>query len=506
MTARGGKGETEMDRSAPTVILAVLAPVLLALLLYGGTLAPTLTLAHGGSDGAELAIAVERLGVPHPTGYPTYILLAQPLRLLPWRDLAGRLNLFSALAAALAVGCIALAAGERFRGLPAAIAALTAGVTLAVAGLFWSQAVIAEVYTLHCALLALLFWLLLRHRRTARPALLPLAGLFLGLGLGNHLSLLFFLPGAALFFFDRRPRRSEVLWAALLFLAGLGVYLYLPLRAAADPWLNWGRPADWPAFWAHVGGQAYRGYLFRVPWPQVAARLSATAGLLWHDMAPWGVLAGLAGLLFLARRDRPALALTAAPAGLGLFLALTYGGAESQVHLLPLYLAWALWAGLTAGRLTQMLQGRWRPRAALLLLLPPLLGGILAWRQWPAQDLHSDPGPLPTLTQTLEALPPSALLLTTSDETTFPAWYAQVVAGTRPDLAIVDVRLLQWPWYRQQLPRRYPDLLLPVTEEAPLPALLRLNAARPAFALEPMPLPPGYGLQATGAAYRIILP
>ncbi len=451
-------------------------------------MAPGLTLSHGGSDGGELAVAVYTLGIPHPTGYPTYLLLAQIARLFPWGTPAGRLNLFSALAGALTVGLVARIASEFFpeEKFPALVAGLTAGLSLAVSGLFWSQAVIAEVYTLHTFFLALSLWLLLRWRRGGR-IYLPLAGLAFGLGLGNHLTLLFLLPGALFFllFSGRRLTWTEGLGGGILLLAGLTVYLYLPLRAAADPWLNWGDPRDWGRFWAHVSAAAYRGFFFQRPWPEVAGNIRAAAGLLLRDFAPHGLVLGLAGLFFLGRQEGRMLLLIF-PAVFGLLLALTYGGAGSEVHLLPLYLAWSLGCGTTAGVLATLLRWRFGARASGATLLLPLLCLFLivpAWERWSLQD---DPGPLPGMYATLEQLPPNALLLTGQDEQTFPLWYAQVIEGLRPDVAIVDVRLLEWPWYRRQLPSRYPGLLLPVEAEGKwTDALLKANSGRPVLFLTP---------------------
>ena len=500
-----------LRKHVPSLAAGLVA--LAALALYALTVAPGLTLAHGGTDGAELAVAVHTRGVPHPSGYPTYVLLAQVFRALPWGDLAGRLNLFSTLAAALAAGTLALAAAGLSPGeeghLPAVVAALTAGLSLAVSGLFWSQALITEVYALHTLFITVVLWLLLRWRQRRGSGLL-LAGLALGLGLGNHLSLLFMLPGMILFLWlsRRRLRGRDIGLAGGLFLAGLTVYLYLPLRAAADPWLNWGDPRDWTNFWTHVSGEAYQGLLFRVPWPQVAQRLAAAAGFLLRDMAPWGVLLGLGGAFVLGRRDRPCLLLTALPAGLGLLLALSYGGADSHVHLLPLYLTGTLWAGVAAGTLTAALGRRLGKKAAWVALLLPLLSLVLAVWYGPTWSLRADPGPLPRYEVLWTTLPDQALLLSDRDEHTFPLWYAQQVEGERLDLAVVDVRLLEWTWYRRQLPRRCPDLAVPAegAEEWGLAGLLEANPSRPAYTLDPLALPPGYHLRREGPLYRVMPP
>ena len=76
-------------------------PVVLCLSLlavYGLTLAPGLTWANSGADGGDLIAAAATGGVPHPTGYPVYLLLAV-FQFLPIGSPATRPT-FSALAAA----------------------------------------------------------------------------------------------------------------------------------------------------------------------------------------------------------------------------------------------------------------------------------------------------------------------------------------------------------------------------------------------------------------------
>jgi hypothetical protein len=284
------------------------------------------------------------------------------------------------------------------------------------------------------------------------------------------------------------------------------VYLYLPLRAMADPWLNWGNPRTLVAFWEHVTGAAYRHYLFQVPWEQALGRLSAVANLLLHDLLPRVVLLGLAGAIVLGRRDRATLFLLGVPAGLGLLLAITYGGADSYVHLLPMVVAWALVAGVAAGMVAVVLRGRWGPKVALLALLLPLLGLPLFGRGWGEWNQRQVPTPVVWDTA-LAAMPADGILLTSADEYTFPFWYLQIVDGKRPDVALVDIRLLEWAWYRGQLPGRYPGLVVPEEGAAGwLEALLEANAGRPALSPEVLPLPVGYRLRSAGPLYEVVPP
>lgn len=129
---------------------------LLSLTLYLQTLAPSVAALF--DDSLEFPLVVHRLAIAHPTGYPLYTLLGKLLALGPWQNVAWAVNLLSALAGALTV-CLVYLLTRRVvrRRLPA----LAAAVALAVSPIFWSQAVVAEVYTLNSAFVAALLWLAL---------------------------------------------------------------------------------------------------------------------------------------------------------------------------------------------------------------------------------------------------------------------------------------------------------------------------------------------------------
>ncbi|MBL7201464.1 MAG: DUF2723 domain-containing protein [Anaerolineae bacterium] len=75
-----------------------------ALLLYARTLAPGLL----PYDSGEMQVLTYLLGNTHPTGYQVYLLLANLFARLPTGGLAYRVNLFSAVSAALAVAGVYL--------------------------------------------------------------------------------------------------------------------------------------------------------------------------------------------------------------------------------------------------------------------------------------------------------------------------------------------------------------------------------------------------------------
>jgi len=161
--------------------------------VYFWTAAPNVTLLDSG----EFVVAAQHFGVPHPTGYPLWTLLAWLFQLLPFGNAAWEINLFSGFCGALATGLLAMLFSSstrwmmggqvaRWRGLNAVVS-LTVALLFAFSASMWSQAVIAEVYTLHALLIgfyltSLYVWL----RRSESLWLLMLPFFLLALSFSNH--------------------------------------------------------------------------------------------------------------------------------------------------------------------------------------------------------------------------------------------------------------------------------------------------------------------------------
>jgi len=65
----------------------------------------------------------------------------------------------------------------------------------------------------------------------------------------------------------------------------------------------------------------------------------------------------------------------------------------------------------------------------------------------------------------LRSAPQDALLLTDSDQDSFPLWYYHFGLGWRPDIRVIVLPLTQYGWYQQTIQHTYPDLLIPPVHE-----------------------------------------
>jgi hypothetical protein len=438
-----------MQKNAPLLAPVVLAAVLMGVYLL--SLAPGLTWAHFGADGGDLIAAAATGGIAHPSGYPTYLLLARLFQALPLGDsLAYRTNLLSALlTAAASLALYALVLRVTGRTLPAFSAALAFG----LAPLAWSQAVITEVYALHNFFVAVL--LLLCCAPTERSSRLEVGtGLLAGLALGNHLSSLFLLPLLL------APGRRGLLLRLAGLAAGAMVYLLLPLWAWAEPAVNWGRPLSFDGFFWLVSGQLYRPGVLSVSWPDLLTRLSGLASLLLGQFGVPGLLAGLLGILA-GRASWPLRAALAWLFAASTLFALLYATSDSFLYALPALLCFAVWMGLGLNTLLTDWLLAWPHLARLAAAL--FLGFLLlqAWVHWPIVDASADSRAEDFGRQVLASLPERAIVFAEGDRAVFSLWYFHFALGQRPDLVIVASDLLPFEWYADNLRVTYEQVNVP---------------------------------------------
>ncbi len=410
-----------MEKSA----LAAFLPLVLlgfVLLAWSCCLPAALTWQHNGADGGDWATAALRRTLPHPPGAPLYHLLTRLVVRLPL-DPARSLSALSAGMAGLSAALLSAALLSEGASL-----AWGAGLLLAAAPAFASQALIVEVYTTAALIMALLVYLV---RRSAPPWLI---GLGWGLGLGVHLTLALAGFWLVLTLDSRRARvtlLSVAAWVALLIYALLVPYLG---RGAPSPWADMTTLRGW---WAYVSAELYHGYVFSLPWSAWPQRLLASLGWWirqWTPLAALGLLGGWRRSLSSAEKGAW-LSLVA----ISLYM-MGYNVSDAWVQGIA-FLPLSFWLAVRGWSTWLRDRGHW------LWVLVPLLAWALTM---PGLCLHGADEAWRWAEATLRQAPPQALLCTHADGDTFALWYAQA-RGLRPDVRVVDVDLLAYAPYRRYL-------------------------------------------------------
>jgi hypothetical protein len=387
-------------------------------------------------DDAFFILASHFAGVAHPPGYPLHTLLGKLASLLPVGSAAYRVHMLSAACGAGACAALWLCARALSLG---RIGAWLAALGLGVSPAFWSQAIIAEVYTLNALLFFLLVLLALRR------ASLAAIGLVFGLSLANHWPLMLLCTPALVLLLW--PRRAELLGRLPRVLAcvcvGLLPYAWMVWQSRSSPIAFYGPIESLQEFWFYVSRQGYaqadasptgtwgdRGhfaaFLVREALAQlaVAGTVLAAAGFA----AQWAILG-----------RRLAVALTFAfvmPSFFLLFLLrFDYDVLHQnviRVYPLPAYGILALWMGLGLEWLGRRLAWGASPKAAAAGVLALAILGVGAWRNVRAGYDWSER----YARAVLEALPRDANLVLFADADIGPISYLHLVEGMRPDVTL----------------------------------------------------------------------
>ncbi len=428
------------------------------LVLYIATLSPSVL----PGDSGEFQFVTPILGIPHPTGYPLYLLVGKLFTWLPWGSVAYRLNLFSAVAAAGAVWAVYRAS----RALDLGRAASTIGAAmLMVSETFWSQAVIADKYAFNAFWVAATLWLGLEWRKTRSTGWLYLWAVCGGLSLTHHRTMVLLAPAWALllWFTDRsilHPGSRVGRRLALLTLLPLSLYLVLPLFSAFDPPYAYVRVDSVRAFFDLVLARTYQSGFFRGGFAALPGRLVEFGRLLWRQFTPLGLLLAAGGWASLWFRKRRVAWVLLAGAAAEAFWALNYYVPNTLVYYLPVYVWMAVCIGGAveqgAAWVRRSFCGRGRRSAALLgLLAISFLPACLLVARLPGMDqrrVYAGEAFDHTYGQiALRAVEPNALIVGDWRPATV-LWYVQLVDGLAPTAQIVAVDSLegQWSGYVEQ--------------------------------------------------------
>lgn len=379
---------------------------------------------------------------------------------------------------------------RHFLGQPVS-AWLTLGIAAAVASLlgasstFWSRTAQAKMYSLHYFFIALLFllallarWAYERNDTAGMKRWLLALSIGLGLSLSNHLMTTLLVPGLLLLLFlgSDLPRRFKTLLNSWLYaipavVLPLLLYLYLPLRASQHPLMNWGTADTWGDFWRHITGWQYGAYVVRSDRERalIIGRLWNFITEQWYWLTPLMLIVCLVAGILLARASLPILIATLTTAVATFVFATFYGISEIEPYMVPLYMMLLIWLGTSGATLPQVLQrrppGRVLPERSTMLVRGglaaalALLALIAGWVQYPRQDHSYDRLASQFANNVLSELPPNSVLITDYWDFYAPTIYLQNVLGVRPDISIVDMSLVTYPWYMEHLQKHSPELI-----------------------------------------------
>lgn len=410
-------------------------------------------------DAGEMTSLLSTLGVAHPPGYPLYTLLGHLFVQIPLGNMAYRANIFSGFCGAAALALFFLLIRKYLPSVPALLAAATLGLSHP----FWELSVVSEMYSLGALMvLALLLSLEKWDQNYIWPFLL-------GLSLSVRMDLLLLVPVVVGWcWFQKKPYRWGT--ALFVFLLGLSVFLYLPIRSAFNPVLDWGNPESLGALFASLSRKSYGGTLDLISTAykkgeNFPINIFLYLKHLWTNFGLISLLAGLGIGWTFVRRWSFGVLLTVSFLITGpvfLFLANMPPNPHSLAIIEASYLAPDLFVAVLAGYgLSQI----W-PKSRLVR--PLLFAGLLGFLfinftfahnrnskrdSWMARDY---------VLNTNRSLPPNAIGIFHDDVQLFSLWHTQLVDHKRLDVGLISTGLSGSPWY-WDMKRRWKTAISPVS-------------------------------------------
>ena len=382
---------------------------LLAVVAYGGTLAPTVL----DGDAALFQYLPSVTGIAYPTGYPTYVLLGRLWQMLiPLGTVAWRMNAFSGVCGALSLVFIYRAYAH---WLDSRLGGTVTAILFGTLPTFWRWATESKSYTLHILFLALMLYIIsLAGRKTDSSVHQSGVSVFFwlvlifGVSLGNHNTTILLAPGLALLYWlNGGHSHHSSIWQLIIrgipfIMVPLLLYAFIPVRAgflltqwgAIDGLMTpvavaRGLVSDFytpgPAgLWRYFTAADFTGGVVS-NWGLVPRQfVSVYWPLMKEDFSVWGIAWATVGAVTMAawrpRRFWPLFVVFCVP----IPFVLTYGQGEQSAFLLPSMLMVAGFAGAAVAAIWRAMRKIWSARcpqadAVSTPILAAVLLGLAVW-------------------------------------------------------------------------------------------------------------------------------
>lgn len=403
----------------------------------------------GWFDSPELSLSLSTLGVSHPPGEPLYNLVGAVFTLLPTGTFAYRTNLLS-LFFTLSTVWMSIATTQIITHKKTdAFVFFIFALVLLLCPTLQIQSTRTELYSLCAFLMSTTLYFLVRFHNEKDIRLL-----YACFSCASLLFLVHTLFGGLAFLWISSTLLAQKrlsLKPLLFFFLPLVFYVYLPLRAKAMPFLNWGNPDTFMRFKNVFFAQDYQKnfeVIFSI------TKLFSKDFLLSLYLPL--IIPFMAGTVFLFNKNKTLLTIFFIGILFQTSLWFIYPftpqnpdvhGYLLQTHALMFPLVLFGLDPLFSTLQQQLPEHRFRwIQIGLISILC-----ILNFTSF--EKFSSLTGALHTqnLSSLLREIPPHAVIEAESDHWVFPLWYHQHMEGARPDVMIVARGLLPAKWYQQQL-------------------------------------------------------
>ncbi len=496
-------------------IYAILAGII-CLVIYILTLHP----AVGFIDSGELAAACCTFGVPHPTGYPLFLLLGYITAHLPFgSSVIYRLNMLSAVESAAAVIVTYYSALILIEYIFTKLNSLTGKkqpnkkskkteiseqdhhkkrnisdfttllytlsfFTAVCAGLtktFWFDATQIEVYALHSLFISLIVYYSLRILVSLNEPVKKnwiVLFIILGLSAANHSTTIYFIP--ALFYMFYLQFKTDSIYAknllplGLLIIPGILLYGVLIVSSSASPYLNWSDVQNISNLPGHLRGSDFSQLMF-----SSTAKFSDNAFSFFENLpgefAIIPLIFSATGLILLWNTFKNFVIYILLCFAFTLLYSFNYSTIEiNSFYLLVFYLiSLIVPAGIlyliSFGSPQKILSYKAEPRGYIVktAVIGLLISVFSAAYNYKENDNSSNYANVDFTLNAVNSLKNNSVLITYDWSYLYSAsMYYQLVEKIRTDVMIINIKFFSLPWYLKSISKYYPDVYSLIKNEA----------------------------------------
>jgi len=464
---------------------------LLTFIVYVLTLYPSI----GFIDSGELAAVCYTFGIPHPTGYPLYLIAGYLFTHLPlpWTVIY-KSNLLSAVLSSAAVfvtyfnilnilkntlqplnttgksKTISIESGKITVSVSAFFGALLTGFIQS----FWYNATQTEVYSLHFLFISVIYYYLLAVLFTSGKSnnylYWALLFLFLGFSFANHSTTVYFIPVLLYLFYllykSQKRRSFSIAKYTFLVLPGISLYGLLLLRAKSEPYFNWSNPYNLTNLLNHLRGEEFShlmfssGSVFVNNMKNFFVQLPSEFGIV-------PLIFSFAGLYYTWRFNRKLFTVFIILILTNLIISFNYNTIEIKSFYLSVYYTLAINSSAGIVYLCSLVKLLNYSLKIKIISCGTILALISVAYNYSTNDNSSDYSNHDYTVNVLNYLRPGSVLLTMEYSYLYSgSMYFQLVEGLRQDVKVIMLKFLSAPWYLRTLEKFHNELYEPVRKEA----------------------------------------
>lgn len=459
--------------------------ILATLVVYRITLATTMY----WIDSAIYLATIKQFGIAYPPGFPLYIIIAKLWSFLPLpgMDFTQKINFLSSVFASLACGFLYLSILRLFANnftlfqkspeKPAAaptpnIHIIIASLVALIFGLsynFWYAATYSEVYSMHFFLMAVLFYLLIALCDYGPPQyilnekqkkLLYGIAITYGMSFANHPMTINLIPVILWFVWKFRIPLfgNKKLFCGLLlafFLSGFLPYIYIPIRSAQNPDIDWGNPENLTNFINHITAKHWTGEKNNFAFLNKTFFLNIWdwMKLTYYQFYGAGAIFLILGALWLWRKKKNILAPFLWIITSSVFWGTVYITTEYQTWLVPAYFIGAIFMAaafyLLINEFRDKEAGSFIKIPAIIILLS--VAAINLSTNWLTMNRRGNYFPPEVGHNILKNAEDGSIVISEAGMAMSSIIYSQYVLDYKPNIISIHRNSFWAPWMRENL-------------------------------------------------------